>query len=78
MSTKTYKVFKKIFFNLLMELKQDYWCTHTGVDGYLYLLFQRRYFKLTTYMIWISFLAQFILVIIDDSFEFSIFGDLSL
>ena len=29
-------------------------------------------------MIWISFFAQFILVLIDDSFEFSIFGDMSL
>ena len=39
MSTKTYSVFKKLFLPLLDELKMEYWNTHCGVDGYLYLLF---------------------------------------
>lgn len=39
MSTKNYAVFKSMFMPLVKELKMDYWCTHTGVDGYMYLLF---------------------------------------
>lgn len=39
MSTKNYSVFKSMFLPLVKELKMDYWCTHTGVDGYMYLLF---------------------------------------
>ena len=39
MSTKNYTVFKQMFLPLVKELKQDYWCTHCGVDGYMYLLF---------------------------------------
>lgn len=47
MSTKTYKVLEGLFLPLMEKLEMEYWCTHTGVDGYLYLLFQRRFFKLT-------------------------------
>ena len=57
MSTKTYSVFKNMFFPLLEKLDMEYWCTHCGVDGYLYLLFQRRFLKLTQYMTGISILA---------------------
>ena len=57
MSTKTYSVFIKMFNPLLEELNQDYWTTHTGVDGYMYLLFQRRFLKLTHHMTFISFAA---------------------
>ena len=57
MSTKTYSVFKNMFFPLLNKLDMDYWSTHCGVDGYLYLLFQRRFFKLTQYMTAISVFA---------------------
>jgi hypothetical protein len=32
----------------------DYWVTHTGTDGYVYLLFQRRFLKLTLYLAVIS------------------------
>jgi hypothetical protein len=39
MSTKTYNVLTTLFMPLLNLLEMDYWCTHTGVDGYLYLLF---------------------------------------
>lgn len=39
MSTKTYTVFKSMFFPMLNKLEMEYWCTHCGVDGYLYLLF---------------------------------------
>jgi hypothetical protein len=57
MSTKTYSVFKSMFFPLLEKLDMEYWCTHCGVDGYLYLLFQRRFLKLTYYMTGISIFA---------------------
>ena len=77
MSTKTYSVFKRMFFPLLNKLEMDYWCTHTGVDGYLYLLFQRRFFKLTMYMSAISIVSQIILYFLDPEYKFSIFGDLS-
>lgn len=33
----------------MTKLDMDYWVTHTGTDGYLYLLFQRRFLKLTLY-----------------------------
>ena len=58
MSTKTFSVLRPMFLPLVNELKMDYWCTHTGVDGYLYLLFQRRFLKLTIYMSSISIIAQ--------------------
>lgn len=32
----------------------DYWVTHCGTDGYLYLLFQRRFLKLLMYFSVIS------------------------
>jgi len=75
MSTKTFSVFKYMFTPLLDKLDMDYWCTHCGVDGYLYLLFQRRFFTLTTYMSIIAFAAQGVLFIIEPNFEFSLFGD---
>jgi len=78
MSTKTYSVFKVLFFPLLNKLEMDYWSTHCGVDGYLYLLFQRRFLRLTMYMFYISFLAQMLLLWAEPNFEFNIFGDKSL
>lgn len=74
MSTKTYSVFKSMFFPLLEKLDMEYWCTHCGVDGYLYLLFQRRFLKLTYYMTGISIFAQFLLFFIEKDYKFSIFG----
>jgi hypothetical protein len=76
MSTKTYKVFQKQFFELMDKLDQQYWCTHTGVDGYLYLLFQRRFYKLTQYMILISVGSQCVLYFIEEDFTFSFFGEI--
>lgn len=78
MSTKTYSVLTALFLPLLNSLEMDYWCTHTGVDGYLYLLFQRRFYTLTKYMVVISLMSQVVLYFIDPTFEFSIFGDKSL
>ena len=54
MSTKTFSIFSATFFPKLDDLEQNYWCTHVGVDGYLYLLFQRRFYGLTIYMSAIS------------------------
>lgn len=57
MSTKTFSIFQPRFKKLLETLDMDYWTTHCGVDGYLYLLFQRRFLNLTNKMTVISFLA---------------------
>jgi hypothetical protein len=74
MSTKTYSVFKSMFLPLLNKLDMDYWSTHCGVDGYLYLLFQRRFYKLTQLMFLISSFAQLVLYFIEKDYKFSIFG----
>lgn len=74
MSTKTYSVFKHMFFPLLDKLDMEYWCTHCGVDGYLYLLFQRRFFKLTLYMSAISFGSQILLFFIEKDYTIHFFG----
>ena len=74
MSTKTFNVFYSMFDPLLQKLDMEYWCTHCGVDGYLYLLFQRRFFRLTLYMTAISMISQFLLIFIEKDYDFSIFG----
>jgi hypothetical protein len=47
-------VFTTFFSRILAKLDMDYWVTHTGTDGYVYLLFQRRFLKLTLYLAVIS------------------------
>ena len=37
--TKTLSIFWSMFSSVLTSLDQEYWVTHCGVDGYLYLLF---------------------------------------
>lgn len=37
--TKTLSIFWSMFSSVVSELDQEYWVTHCGVDGYLYLLF---------------------------------------
>lgn len=75
MSTKNYQVFKQTFMPLVSELKMDYWCTHTGVDGYLYLLFQRRFLRLTIYMGCISVVAQYVAYLNDKDYAFHFMGE---
>ena len=48
--TKTFNVFTTFFAKIITRLEMDYWVTHCGTDGYLYLLFQRRFLKLFLYM----------------------------
>lgn len=43
-------MFTTFFTKIISKLDTDYWVTHTGTDGYLYLLFQRRFLKLTFFM----------------------------
>ena len=43
-----------MFTNLVSKLEMEYWVTHCGNDGYLYLLFQRRFLHLTLYLSVIS------------------------
>ena len=73
MSTKTYSSFKMLFFPLLDDLKVEYWCTHCGVDGYMYLLFQRRFMKLCLFMAAISIIGQLVLFVTENHSE-SLFG----
>ena len=75
MSTKTFSVFKTMFFPLIRELKMDYWSTHCGVDGYLYLLFQRRFLRLTIYMSIISIIAQILQYAMVNNYSFKVFGE---
>lgn len=52
--TKTFDVFINFFTTIVNKLDMDYWVTHCGTDGYLYLLFQRRFLKLLMYFSVIS------------------------
>eukprot|EP00347_Sterkiella_histriomuscorum_P002304 403368673 len=56
--TKTYHIFVNFISNIIKKLDMDYWITHTGTDGYLYLLFQRRFLKLLLYFSAISILIS--------------------
>jgi hypothetical protein len=44
----------EFFTNIVKKLDLDYWVTHCGTDGYLYLLFQRRFLRLMFYFSIIS------------------------
>ena len=50
-----------MFYALLYKLDMDYWVLHCGTDGYLYLVFQRRFFKLTLYLTMLSMLVSVVL-----------------
>ena len=47
--TKTISIFRSMIYSLIRKLDMEYWATHCGNDGYLYLLFQRRFLKLSIY-----------------------------
>jgi hypothetical protein len=74
MSTKTFSVFYSSFKVLLHKLDMEYWSTHCGVDGYLYMLFQRRFLQLTIYMTIISIIVQGLLYIFDKDYQVSLIG----
>mmetsp|Transcript_1280 Transcript_1280/g.1542 ORF Transcript_1280/g.1542 Transcript_1280/m.1542 type:complete len:175 (+) Transcript_1280:250-774(+) len=74
MSTKTFHVFSSMFLPLLRKLEKEYWSIHCGVDGYLYLLFQRRFISLTWYMTIVSVVSQILLWISDKDYNFTFFG----
>jgi hypothetical protein len=50
-----------MFYKLIYKLDMEYWVLHTGTDGYLYLLFQRRFLRLTLYLSVLSMLVSFCL-----------------
>jgi len=68
MTTKTFSIFNDMYSKLLDKLDMEYWSTHCGVDGYLYLLFQRRFLRLTNYMTVISLMAQLLLYLFDPDY----------
>jgi len=59
MRTKTFGIFWSTFSKLMQKLEMEYWVTHCGNDGYLYLLFQRRFLKLTLYLSFVSLALSF-------------------
>ena len=50
-----------MFYATVYKLDMDYWVLHTGTDGYLYLVFQRKFFKLTIYLTMLSMIVSFVL-----------------
>ena len=48
-----------MIYSLIRKLDMEYWATHCGNDGYLYLLFQRRFLKLSIYYSLISVILSF-------------------
>lgn len=50
-------MFTQFFETIVEKLDRDYWITHCGCDGYLYLLFQRRFLKL---LIWFSVISMLV------------------
>jgi len=63
-----------MFFPLLRELKMDYWTAHCGVDGYMFLVFQRNFLRLTIYMCVISASAQYLMYLNDKNYAFHFLG----
>ena len=59
--TKTFSIFKKMFLSIVYKLEMEYWVLHCGVDGYLYLLFQRQMLKLAVYLSVVMFLFSSIM-----------------
>ena len=47
-----------MFTSIVWKLEMEYWVSHCGNDAYLYLLFQRRFGKLTIYLTVISILTS--------------------
>ena len=64
--TKTLSIFWSMFSSVLTSLDQEYWVTHCGVDGYLYLLFQRRFLRLTLYLSGVNVALSVIMNLIVD------------
>ena len=48
--TKTFSIFKRMFGTIVYKFEMNYWVLHCGNDGYLYLLLQRRFLKMTSYL----------------------------
>lgn len=59
--TKTVRIFWSMFKSLVTKLEPEYWSTHCGIDGYLFLLFQRRFIRLTFWLTVISLSLTFIM-----------------
>ena len=48
--TKTLGIFWSLYYNIVKTLDMEYWVTHCGIDGYVYLLLQRRFLRMTIYL----------------------------
>jgi len=63
-----------MFSSLVRKFEFEYWVTHCGTDGYLYLLFQRMFLKLTIQLAGVSVLMSIgmNLIVKDDGEDFVI------
>ena len=59
--TKTFSIFRKMFFSIVYKLEMEYWVLHCGCDGYLYLLFQRQMLKLSVILSVIMFIFSVVM-----------------
>jgi hypothetical protein len=59
--TKTFSIFTSMFSNLIRKFEMEYWVTNCGTDGYLYLLFQRSFLKLTIQLSVVSILMSLLM-----------------
>lgn len=67
-----------MFSAVVSTLDMEYWVTHCGNDGYLYLLFQRRFLRLTIYLSVISVLSSIIMNLVlvpDDDVDQSVMSN---
>lgn len=56
-----------MFSSIVFRFEMDYWVLHCGNDGYLYLLLQRRFLKLTYWLSLIMLVGSAIMNIYDPS-----------
>jgi hypothetical protein len=78
--TKTLSIFWSMFSPIIKSLEMDYWVTHCGADGYLYLLFQRRFLQLTVYLSLVSCASAITMnwLIVDDQEGFDWYDQTAL
>lgn len=77
--TKTLSIFVSMIKGLVYKLDMQYWVTHCGNDGYLYLLFQRNIFILMIQLSLISFVMSIAMnLFIQDNRNKSLNGDVVL
>ena len=57
-ATRSFSIFWSFFSRTLRQFNRDYWSLHVGLDGFLYLLFQRALLKLMLVFALVSLLVS--------------------